>query len=219
MSIIFCLFLFSSSFLNSQPHAQLVEKYDRKIIKCLKKSPFGHELRVERRIPIDIEQHYQQLLSQTEIYRSISSHSAAGYSGPWIENLFIKKFLSYPLSSFSGMIPLFIQWTDIHVHHFQHNLSYVSSIDSKLSLKDIFTNISKLLHDDIIYIAVSQDSQGINILNKLKPNILSISSGGYGHIAIPLIKNELLYVNPPLKYNFKTYLGFYGTLKYSHRRE
>ena len=61
---------------------------------------------------------------------------SAGFRGPWIENLFIDKFIGKPLSYFGGLIPLFIQWTDIHVHEF------VSQGDpnlDKVTYKDLAT--------------------------------------------------------------------------------
>ncbi len=44
------------------------------------------------------------------------------------------------------------------------------------------------LRKDVIYLAVSQDDQGIGFqLMTSFPNILVLSAGGYGHVPIPLI--------------------------------
>jgi hypothetical protein len=44
-----------------------------------------------------------------------------------------------------------------------------------------------MLRDDVVYVTVVQDDAGLSIK---KLNILFISVGGFGHIAIPLIKGQ-----------------------------
>ena len=67
----------------------------------LETSPFGH---------------YWKVQNETEQFRRQSFHNYAGYSGPWIENYFIKYFITKSPQYWSGAIPLFIQWTDIAVN-------------------------------------------------------------------------------------------------------
>jgi len=74
------------------------------------------------------------------------------------------------------------------------------------------TEISKLLRTDCLYVTVSQDAQGIFELSRLNPNILILSSGGNGHIPIPLLKSLLPYVPYPTeRFLFKYDVGFYGS--------
>lgn len=84
----------------------------------------------------------------------------SGYFGPWIENIFIDTFIEKPLSFFHGMIPLFIQWTDIHVHEF------ISQGDGKIDqyFKDLYNEMihhfETFIRDDVLYVTVVQDDQG-----------------------------------------------------------
>jgi hypothetical protein len=62
--------------------------------------------------------HYQHINKEEE---GIRYHHAAGYDGPWIENIWIDYFynnksvqdLSCLMNEYGGMIPLFIPWTDL----------------------------------------------------------------------------------------------------------
>ena len=65
--------------------------------------------------PQDVDDHYHNLLQKTTKYRNIAIHSHSAFQGPWLENHFISHFINKPLSYFSGLVPLFIQWTDLHV--------------------------------------------------------------------------------------------------------
>ena len=120
------------------------------------------------RFPDDAEEHYQQLLGQTRKYRTgIKPHSYVNYAEPWLENRFIEHFSSRPLHTFGGLIPLFVQWTDIHVHSFTpKNESDPSSSPPMQHLpRDAFNTLHakvlRLLRPTVLYVALSQDDQGL----------------------------------------------------------
>lgn len=147
--------------------------------------------------PLDAEQHYEELLDKTLKYRSnIKPHSYSGYSESWIENRFIDQFASLPFETFGGLIPLFVQWTDIHVHHIT---KVTKATKTRFPMGNLPQNTFVTLHQSILdvlrptvlYVALSQDDQGLFQLSTLAPNILSISGGGYGNIPIPLIKGTI----------------------------
>lgn len=50
----------------------------------------------------------------------------------------------------------------------------------------------------------------------LRPNILTMSAGGYGHIPIPLVKGTLKYTPPPRAFQWQ--VGFYGASDTSDAR-
>ena len=88
----------------------------RKAQACLLDSPFIPEekppmlLDPDYELPPDAEQHYRDLLRVTRPLRGIRPSTYAGYSGPWLEDMFIKQFCcNKPLSFFGGLIPLFVQ--------------------------------------------------------------------------------------------------------------
>lgn len=101
-----------------------------------------------------------------------------GYEGPWIENFFIDKFSLKPLSYFGGIFPLFVQWSD-------YGLMYRNISESVL-----FAELRAALRPNILYITVSQSNHGLKFLMKSDPNLIVMSAGGDGNIAIPLIKGR-----------------------------
>lgn len=94
-----------------------------------------------------------------------------------------------------------------------------SSIPDYSKLPDL---IASLLRDDVIYVMVNQDDQGITSrLAAMKPNILVLSAGGYGNVPIPLIKGELPYhpivasptAPPNARFQFSHELSFFGNAR------
>lgn len=111
-------------------------------------------------------------------------------SGPWIENLFIKDFIGKPFTYFQGVIPLFVQWSDYHLHMKR----IINPATTKpFTEEEIFLSVSKILRKNVLYMIVSQANYGINFLMTKHPNVLVFSAGGEGDIPIPLIKGELPY--------------------------
>ena len=134
-----------------------------------------------------LEAHHRALLAATRRYREgVPVHSWAGYRGPWIENHFIAHFGALPQRAFGPLVPLFVQWTDLHVYEIstpQEKRNASIPAYGRLHLE-----IAALLRPDVLYVAVTQDDEGLGTLTRLRPNVLSISAGGYGHSAIPLVK-------------------------------
>lgn len=164
--------------------------------------------------PEDAEAHYQELLNKTAKFRGHPTHYTTGFDGPWIENLWIENFISKPLSYFRGLIPIFVQFVDIHVHSFMR----MGSINNRAYLalhQELYETLKTLLRPNVLYIAISQDDEGITFgeLFKTRPNILTLSAGGMGHIPIPLVKGimphiPLDFIRHPEQITHKA--GFYG---------
>jgi len=124
--------------------------------------------------------HYLDVLKHTEKFRGFEYHKHGGYQGPWIENLWIKNFMNRKPETFGPFVPLFIQWVDA-LHH--------------VTYEEIQNVLKKLIQPDVMYVTVSQADFGLSQGQKFDmmkrfPNILVISAGGYGHVPIPLLKNE-----------------------------
>lgn len=190
---------------------ELSENAYSKIIPCLRNKTGVDEAKMNKlSLPSDAEAHYKEILELTKPFRNHRPHNWAGYGGPWIENHFIHHFIDKPLSYFGGMFPLFIQWTDIHVNAFMGGNGSMPNYDAMPQ------TISKFLRDDVIYITVCQDDEGLTSkLANLKPNILTFSAGGYGHIIIPLIKGDMRYVSP---HGFSHDIAFLGTVDHGFAR-
>jgi hypothetical protein len=217
---LFIIIIISLTYINSintdskEFHLIAKETYN-KVLPCIKSFPTIQKKDVSNwRFPIDAQMHYKELLSRTKSMRNVPFHKASGYDGPWIENHYIKHFINKPLSYFNGLIPLFIQWTDIHFLVISNNhKNNSSSINNQYNeLKSI---IKEILRPDVLYLLVVQDDQGITkeVQNE-NPNILTLSSGGYGHIPLPLIKGELSYSIPHSNSNkYSIDVGFYGNMR------
>jgi hypothetical protein len=198
-----------------------IEETYNKVSTCLlNHRNFSHLPAGYFKYPGDAEDHYRELLQKTAKYRKHNMHMSAGYRGPWIENLWISEFLDKPLSYFHGMIPLFVQWVDIHAHIFlgKENRPLYRSL-----YEEIHSELFQLLRPDVIYVTVSQDDEGIDRsdfsgLFSKRPNILTLSAGGYGHIPLPLVKGTIDYVAPPPNNQFNWQIGFYGTHDTSQTR-
>jgi hypothetical protein len=161
--------------------------------------------------PNDAEAHYNHLLKITKAFReNIPPHRYAEYSGPWLENLWIEKFLLKPLSFFGGLIPIFVQWTDMHVSFMKKALLK----NGRQQWDDTVDFLATHLRKDVLYVMVSQDDEGLARLQTLRPNILSLSAGGFGHIPLPLIKGSFQIPTTKLNSNVKNVdIGFYGNVK------
>jgi hypothetical protein len=139
---------------------EMAEDTYRRFVPCLKE--FGLEQSAIDRLkfPNDAEAHYQELLRATEKYRTgIPTHSYGGFAGPWIENHFIQKYKDKPLSHFRGLIPIFVQWVDIHVVSLNATLKADSS-SLKISQQthgQIPQILQRLLRPNVLYV-ISQPS-------------------------------------------------------------
>lgn len=177
--------------------AQAAETY-AKVIPCITTwmYPSGHLPNFS--FPKDAERHFAQIKNLTTNFTRGAYHTYAGYSGPWIENEFIHKYYNHSLHSFRGLIPLFIQWIDNYVLH-RHQYEQLQGI------------LRKMLRPNVLYFTVVQSAEGLGRFGPSHPNILIFSSGGFGHVPIPLIKGELPVA--PHDVEFKHEIGFFGTPK------
>lgn len=169
-------------------------------------NPQQHVYPAEFVFPDDAEAHFAAIQAAVQPFLAKNPvHSYAGYDGPWIENLWIAHFQHKPLSFFRGLIPLFVNW-----------------IDSEI-VKDLPRLIAALrgvLRSDVAYITVSQGDAGLHEAAAHFPNVLTLSAGGFGHVALPLVKGELPLSAPPpsptdaaaaSQRYFEFDLAFYGT--------
>ena len=159
--------------------------------------------------PSDAQEHYSELLAATKPFRTnIPVHSAVGYNGPWLENHFISRFVDKPLAYFRGLIPLFVQWVDIHVVTFNETEKAHPTMSIPFNTHvTLPKTIQGMLRPDVLYVAVNQDDQGLGALTLNMPNVISFSAGGYGHIPLPLIKGEVPYQAPG---KWTADVGFFG---------
>lgn len=165
--------------------------------------------------PVDAEDHFQELHEALKPYlRNHHMHCYASYCGPWIENLWISHFNSTWSkqgpgarlhSLFGPYIPIFFPWVDTLVNN---NFTYPKGFGESLL---------KILRPNVAYVTVSQNDEGIPGgealgfgMDKI-PNVLVLSSGGYGHIPLPLFKEKQQEKVVPLS-SRSLFMSFMGSL-------
>eukprot|EP01036_Dinobryon_divergens_P022690 gene22690-30972_t len=130
--------------------------------------------------PEDAQFHYERIKNITASYRYAPVHEYAGYEGPWIENIFITKFIDRPLHTYGGLIPIFVQWIDNQILRGKY-FDYIHA------------ELNDILRPSVLYVAISQGDVGLGKIGRSHPNILVLAAGGYGHVPLPLIKGEIAY--------------------------
>ena len=170
---------------------------------CLKKDELSY--------PADAEVHFFDIRRALVEFAQRDGHNKphfqSGYGGPWLENEWITHFEQlYDKSNhclrdiFGPFIPIFLPWEDILVENFRR---YPDKLVETLH---------SILRPDVAYITVSQSDQGLSDIlpPDTFPNVLVLSAGGFGHVPIPLMKQEERRNNR--RQNRKQFCSFVGTL-------
>jgi len=183
--------------------------------------------------PNDADAHFYEIrmaMAPWMQHTSHKMHHAAGYAGPWIENRWISHFESlyddsngnttnnhstdndcYCLTDiFDPFVPLLLPWVD---HWVRNSMRYPPGF------LDALTSV---LRPTVPYITVSQNDEGITGYHEFNmteyPNILVLSAGGYGHVPIPLFKQEEKTATTKTStQNRKFSFSYVGSLQHSPR--
>ena len=99
-----------------------------------------------------------------------------GYGGPWVEEHWMNEAKRIPPLAFKPLIPLFINWQN---YMQQHDRS-----------ADLWETLELVVDPRFPYVTVNQHDCGNDRLTNTYPNVIVLSSGGYGHVPIPLIRGE-----------------------------
>ena len=182
----------------------------RPAISCLRRST--PELR-NLTYPADAWSHYDELLRALAPWLQSTpgfrQHGAAGYGGPWLENVWISHFQTRaaaaraagePLAAvFGPYVPIFVPFTDQWVH----GGPYQVGLKKYRYPAGLVPALLGVLRPSVAYITVSQSDNGLSGNGELPmhriPNVLVLSAGGYGHVPVPLLKQpEALLPRRPL---------------------
>mmetsp|Transcript_40980 Transcript_40980/g.98825 ORF Transcript_40980/g.98825 Transcript_40980/m.98825 type:complete len:407 (-) Transcript_40980:61-1281(-) len=172
--------------------------------------------------PADAAEHFLEIHQKLRQWMDVEPHNAARFGGPWIENYWIDfgrsfnvtKGMNHNLYDFFGpYIPLFVPWVDMWVQGPVEN-SYP---------KGFLDTVKSLLRPDVPYITVSQCDTGIAGAGghewfPIPPNVLVLSSGGYGNVPIPLFIKEQPVLSKELPLERRYNFSFSGNLKHSPAR-
>mmetsp|Transcript_94434 Transcript_94434/g.243888 ORF Transcript_94434/g.243888 Transcript_94434/m.243888 type:complete len:441 (-) Transcript_94434:86-1408(-) len=167
---------------SQQPSAQQIERAH----KCLQLTTPGLRLKY----PDDPETHFQEIHDKLKPWLSVRPYTTAAYNGTKIEDLWVSRSQEAMalrpegdklVPIFGPYIPLLVPWGNIWYKDGKRRYPH-GFIDSLLSV----------LRPDVPYITVNRLSNGLpahhcDILMEWVPNLLVLSAGGYGHVALPLI--------------------------------
>jgi len=164
---------------------------------CLALTTPGIESRLK--YPLDAEDHFLQIeraLARWKQKAQHHPHRAAEFEGPWIENAWASHFgpLMYDAKKpgeapsclrdfFGPFVPILLPWVDRWF------------LNVKKYPPGLLATLKKHLRKDVLYITLSQNDvglEGVFDLRREYPNILVLSAGGYGHVAVPLLKQDEL---------------------------
>lgn len=137
------------------------------------------------------------------------------FPGPWIENLFISHFIGKPFSSFNGIVPIFVQWSDYHLNY---RASITSEREREKTEAELYSRFLSKIRKNVLYVVISQANYGLSFLRKFS-NILIFSAGGEGEVPIPLIKGELPFVEVDWSLYPKYDVSFLGSIDHGHRKK
>ena len=159
---------------------------------CLRKTT----PKLQLRYPADAEAHFQQIRERLAPWAQHAAHhphgdKKTGFHGPWIENAWITHFEgAYDRRArnatladvFGPFVPLFVPFVDLWVGSHWHYPNGL--VDALLGV----------LRADVPYIVVSQNDEGLTgkceLVLARHPNVLVLSAGGYGHVPVPLFKQD-----------------------------
>ena len=131
----------------------------------------------------ELEVHFYEMLARTAPLRGLPMHNYAGWRGPWIENEWIAAAACTDFSAYYPLVPLFVQTTDVCVMR-----------DRMPSVERALLELVRGLRRDVVYVLVTQDDSGVCFLPPEEDcaarNILVLSAGGWGNVALPLIRSE-----------------------------
>jgi hypothetical protein len=161
--------------------------------------------------PSDPYDHFQEINTVLQRWigrHNVPYHKAPGYQGPWMENYWQDYVLQQANSAnnnhnnhhlendnfhtvFGPYIPLIPAWTDIYV---QGGYKDDNDENGGQALVDALRHV---LRPNVVYITVCQNDDGFpgnnaQMMQQIQQRyaIVVLSSGGYGHVAIPLLKQR-----------------------------
>ena len=161
---------------------------------CFRRARIDPHMNIDAiHVPDDLDDHRREIWTVTEPLRDMPYHTHSNYSGPWIENWWINEFKDTPTEQFGGLVPVFAQWVDSTAMCQKGKLCNRERNLSKR--KEVIRALTRIMRPDVAYITVVQHASGFFMGVDLKgsarrklTNLLILSSGGVGHIPIPLMK-------------------------------
>ena len=188
---------------------------------CFKVSRLYEEMPWQdlRKLPqATLEAHRAEVWEATTRLRGLPIRKYRGYSGPWLENRWIETFSKLPQKAFGGLVPVFAQWFDAY-----HGNKYPRTLPTGVKippLRQLLQALGKVIRSDFAYVTVSDHDHGIfhflarpydNRLQIPLSRLLVLSSGGVGHVPLPLLKQPEA-VLPHRKHSPSVVLSFKGGL-------
>lgn len=177
----------------------LHDKFLSEVLKCANLSGRSFRTNIQ-----DRKAHFMGIQFFLEFYfkKAIPKNCWLGFCGPWVEDYWIDNFSTRPLEEFGPFVPLFVRWNRFWaVNRSQYNM--------------FMNQFMNFLRDDFLYVTFGQNDDGIEGSDTLRvrDNIFILSSGGKGHVPLPLFLREL---KPEPSQTARYDISFMGTIR-NHR--
>ena len=170
---------------------------------------------VQLKYPTDAEAHFAEIHRVMEKWLPFLPYDSGGYWGPKIEDTWVNRtrtlIAKRPkgqklVDLFGPYIPLLRPWNDNWINGKPHwfPMGFLSSLLS-------------VLRPEVPYITVSQNDDGLTgghceLMMDWVPNLLVLSAGGFGHVAVPLFNQpEIVRDQKPLK-NRTYHMSYVGSM-------
>lgn len=171
--------------------------------------------------------HFLNIWNLTRSLRTCKMTSYGGYSGPWMENWWIRIGIdvqehyneTHFCKRYGQFVPIFAQFVDCCVREHKKGNTV-----KRGTYKKLMKEFREYLSPEFLYAIVSQHDRGIvpgNITYKeffgeVSENMLVFSEGGYGHVSIPLLKENFEKERYPSPSNrrddYTHYVSFCGSV-------
>jgi len=148
-------------------------------------------------------EHYREIHSKMAQFlpSTFPKFSWAGYSGPWLEELWALRQNS-DFSHFGPFVPVFVQWVHLWVNHRDRYDNFTSRIFA-------------LLEPQYLYITLSHNDDGIEggdcENDRIPKNLFVMSQGGKGHIPLLLWLKPENVSNHPIADRYELDVVFMGS--------
>jgi hypothetical protein len=132
-----------------------------------------------------------------------------GFCGPWPEDTWIDMAGAVPFSDFGPFVPFFVPWNKIYWH-----LIVVNQSNGYRTVNRLI----ELITPNFLYVTLTTNSYGIGGKTNysIPYNLLILSQGGSGHVALPLWLYSLDWHKFPILKSYKYDAVFLGSLR-NHR--
>jgi len=167
--------------------------------------------------PADAEEHFDEIHRVMARWLQMQRFSTANYKGKRIEDAWVERMRQLHKNRPAGqkLIDIFGPWIPLVVPWFSQWQK-----NHRTYPEGLVNTLLSVLRPDVPYLTVSQNDDGLTgkceFLNSWVPNLLVLSAGGNGHVAVPLFNQPEPVSNEKPMAARKYFMTFVGSLTETH---